>query len=110
MTNTTVETRINFRTDPETKEAATKVLDILGLDMTTALNMFLKQTVRNQALPFTPSVEPTLPQPGTVMRNGITYNGLDEDGYPQISIPDNIGLTPKHDPDGTPILPQSWKD
>lgn len=107
---TTTETRINFRTDPETKEAATRVLDTLGIDMSTALNMFLKQTVRNQALPFTPTVEPPLPQPGTVMRNGIVYHGLDGDGYPSISIPDGIGLTPRHDPDGTPILPQSWKD
>lgn len=56
---TTTETRINFRTDPETKEAATRVLDTLGIDMSTALNMFLKQTVRNQALPFTPTVDTT---------------------------------------------------
>lgn len=57
MTNTTVETRINFRTDPETKKAASQVLDMLGLDMTTVLNMFLKQMVRDQALPFTPSID-----------------------------------------------------
>ena len=45
MTTSTA-TRINFRTDTETKQSAEKLFDALGLDMTTALNMFLKQAVR----------------------------------------------------------------
>lgn len=53
-------TRINFRTDEATKQAANEVFDILGIDMSTALNMFLKQTVRDQALPFSPSVDATV--------------------------------------------------
>ena len=38
--------RINFRTDEKTKQDAEVLFDALGLDMSTALNMFLKQAVR----------------------------------------------------------------
>ncbi|EPD32294.1 RelB/DinJ family addiction module antitoxin [Propionimicrobium lymphophilum ACS-093-V-SCH5] len=49
-------TRINFRTDAETKRAAEELFNELGLDMSTALNMFLKQAVRDQALPIQPKI------------------------------------------------------
>ncbi|KAA8822747.1 type II toxin-antitoxin system RelB/DinJ family antitoxin [Bifidobacterium reuteri] len=77
----TAETRINFRTDPETKEAATRVFDTLGIDMSTALNMFLKQTVRNQALPFTPSVDTTANMEArrqAFAREGRRFDTVDE--------------------------------
>lgn len=54
--NTSTATRINFRTDIKTKQSAEKLFDDLGLDMTTALNMFLKQAVREQALPIRPAL------------------------------------------------------
>lgn len=59
-TSTKQLTRINFRTDEATKQAASEVFEVLGIDMSSALNMFLKQTVRDQALPFTPSVDSTV--------------------------------------------------
>ena len=55
MTTSTA-TRINFRTDAQTKQSAEKLFDALGLDMSTALNMFLKQAVREQALPIRPAL------------------------------------------------------
>ena len=54
--STSTATRINFRTDLKTKQSAEKLFDDLGLDMTTALNMFLKQAVREQALPIRPAL------------------------------------------------------
>lgn len=48
--------RINFRTDAQTKQSAEKLFEALGLDMSTALNMFLKQAVREQALPIRPAL------------------------------------------------------
>ncbi|MBB5845433.1 type II toxin-antitoxin system RelB/DinJ family antitoxin [Mobiluncus mulieris] len=48
--------RINFRTDAQTKQSAEELFDALGLDMSTALNMFLKQAVREQALPIRPAL------------------------------------------------------
>ncbi len=45
-----VSTNINL--DPELKKAAKILFDDLGMDMTTAVTIFLKQAVRNQAIPF----------------------------------------------------------
>ena len=45
-------TNINIRTDSELKAKAQAVFIDLGLDMSTAVNIFLKQVVYKQALPF----------------------------------------------------------
>jgi DNA-damage-inducible protein J len=45
-------TNINIRTDSELKTKAQSVLTDLGLDMTTAINVFLNQIVYRQAIPF----------------------------------------------------------
>ena len=50
--------RINVNVDQETKDKASALFDDLGLSMASAINMFLKQAVREKALPFTPAVEP----------------------------------------------------
>ena len=52
-------TNINIRTDSEIKAQAQAIFASLGLDMTTAVNLFLRQTVRQNDLPFVLS---TLPQ------------------------------------------------
>ncbi|MBQ2733429.1 MAG: type II toxin-antitoxin system RelB/DinJ family antitoxin [Clostridia bacterium] len=43
---------LNIRTDKEVKLAAEKIFEELGLNMTTAINIFLKQTIRENGLPF----------------------------------------------------------
>ena len=45
-------TNINIRTDSETKTHAQQIFSSLGLDMTTAINLFLRQTVRMNDIPF----------------------------------------------------------
>jgi DNA-damage-inducible protein J len=45
-------TNINIRTDSETKVRAQQIFSALGLDMTTAINLFLRQTVRMNDIPF----------------------------------------------------------
>jgi DNA-damage-inducible protein J len=45
-------TNINIRTDSETKARAQQIFSTLGLDMTTAVNLFLLQTVRMNDIPF----------------------------------------------------------
>ena len=45
-------TNINIRTDNETKAEAQQIFASLGLDMTTAINLFLRQTVRMNDMPF----------------------------------------------------------
>jgi DNA-damage-inducible protein J len=50
--------RINIRVDPQLRAAANKVFTDMGMDMATAVRMFLTQTVRDNALPFQPSALP----------------------------------------------------
>jgi len=45
-------TTISINTDTELKEKAQAVFSALGLDITTAVNMFLKQAVYQEAIPF----------------------------------------------------------
>ena len=45
-------TNLNIRTDKEVKENAEKIFNELGLNMTTAINIFLKTTIRERGIPF----------------------------------------------------------
>lgn len=45
-------TNLNIRTDKEVKLAAEKIFEELGLNMTTAINIFLRQTIRENGIPF----------------------------------------------------------
>lgn len=42
----------NIKIDPELKEQSQALFASLGLSMSTAINMFLRQAVREQAIPF----------------------------------------------------------
>lgn len=43
---------INIHVDPKDKEEATKILKDLGLNMTTLINMTLKQVIKRKVVPF----------------------------------------------------------
>ena len=43
---------INIQIDSETKREATKILNELGLSMSTAINLFLRQVNKRDGLPF----------------------------------------------------------
>ena len=45
-------TNLNIRTDKEVKESAEMIFSELGLNMTTAINMFLRTTIREHGIPF----------------------------------------------------------
>jgi DNA-damage-inducible protein J len=53
-----MQTHINIRTDSEVKEQAQALFAQLGMDMSTAVNLFLRQTLREQAIPFGISLRP----------------------------------------------------
>ncbi len=72
-------TTINFRTRRVLKKKAEGVLDDMGLSMSAALNMFLAQVVRDQGLPFLPSVKRN--SNGDLSANGKTKEELDNAGY-----------------------------
>lgn len=42
----------NIKIEPDLKRQAQQLFASLGMDMTTAINVFLRQAVREQAIPF----------------------------------------------------------
>jgi DNA-damage-inducible protein J len=45
-------TNINIRVDGDVKNKAQEVFSALGLDMTSAINIFLRQAIRKNGIPF----------------------------------------------------------
>lgn len=45
-------TNINIRMDKDVKVAAEKIFNELGLNMTTAINIFLRRAIQEQGIPF----------------------------------------------------------
>ena len=52
---------IQLRVDEQTKRALTKILDELGLDMSSAIKVYLKQIIATRGIPFP-----------LITRNGMT--------------------------------------
>lgn len=50
-------TNISIRMDVELKKQAEKLFSELGMNMTTAFNIFLRQAVRQQRIPFDVALE-----------------------------------------------------
>ena len=48
----TTTTNLNIKTDKTVKEKAERVFSELGINMTTAVNMFLRASIREQSIPF----------------------------------------------------------
>ena len=45
-------TNLNIRTDKDIKDVAEKIFNELGMNMTTAINIFLRQAIRSNGIPF----------------------------------------------------------
>lgn len=80
-------TNLNIRTDAEVKSAAEKIFEALGLNMSTAVNIFLRQAIRQGGLPF--EVKLDIPNETTVAaieegralmrdKNAKGYNTIDD--------------------------------
>lgn len=54
--------QISFRVDDEVKDNAERTLDDIGLNMSTAINIFLKAVVRENCIPFALSADPFIPK------------------------------------------------
>ena len=51
-------TSMNIRMDSDVKRQAQVLFAQFGLDMTTAVNMFLRQSIRQQGIPFALQLDP----------------------------------------------------
>jgi DNA-damage-inducible protein J len=62
---------IQFRTDNQTKTASAALFDKLGITMSEALNMFLRQAIMREGIPFSLTIPKSAP-------DDISSFGLDE--------------------------------
>ena len=76
---------INVKIDSVVKEAATMLLKRMGIDQTTAIDMFYRQIIAERRLPFQPVVAPTLEEQlaAAIAKKNIPRVKLesDENGY-----------------------------
>ena len=68
---------INVHVDPKDKEEATVILKDLGLNMTTLINMTLKQVIKRKAVPF----EISNPTYSTELENALKESQIIEQEY-----------------------------
>ena len=73
---------INIQVDSKTKKEATNILNDLGLNMSTAINLFLRQVIKRDGLPFEvvnpkPNKEllMTLKETEDIINNSYKYKG-----------------------------------
>ena len=59
-------TNINIQVDNEIKKEAQDIFGAMGFDMTTAINVFLRQVIQHRSIPFTVTagLEKKMPKPG----------------------------------------------
>jgi len=60
MNMSNIKSNVNVRIDANIKEAAALLFSQMGLDQTTAIELFYRQVIAERRLPFQPVVNPTL--------------------------------------------------
>ncbi len=75
-------TTISLRVDKDIKDKADSLFNELGLSLSAAINIFLRQSVRRQKIPFEIENEPFKNTPNTktteVIKSGKTANSSDK--------------------------------
>lgn len=84
-------TTVTFRTDEKLKEQASELFDSLGMSLTTALNMFMKQAVLKQKYPCSLEI-------GLMKESSATYP---VDFFELFGSGNNLGLD--DEPDDLPF-------
>ena len=65
-------TSMNIRMDADVKRQAQELFSEFGLDMTTAINVFLRQAIRERSLPFRVSLTP---QKSRIVDDDVFFSG-----------------------------------
>ncbi len=56
----TTTTNLNIRTDRDVKERSERIFSELGMSMTTAINLFLRASIREHGIPFDLKIDPAI--------------------------------------------------
>ena len=57
------QTSVNIRIDQDVKKQAEALFKLLGLNMSTAFNIFIRQAIRQKAIPFEVSIDNATAKP-----------------------------------------------
>lgn len=74
-------TTINVRMDVQTKSKASKILDLLGMTPSEAINLFFKQIIYTQGIPFNvklPNRETIQAMKELDSGKGVKFDSVDE--------------------------------
>lgn len=74
-------TTISFRTDSQVKQQAKELYESMGLDLSTALNMFLRQSLIDNGMPFRATREHSLNVEARRQANaheGVAFSSVDD--------------------------------
>jgi len=64
-------TNLSIRIDRDLKEEADQIFNLLGMNLTTAINIFVRQAVRQKKIPFEISLYPENNNTSIAMRDAI---------------------------------------
>lgn len=74
-------TTLNLRINPEVKESAENILKRLGIPMSTAVDIFLRQVAMTGGIPFAVTVPMAPPRLNTEMLTGEEIRKMLDEGY-----------------------------
>lgn len=77
MANT--KSNVNVKIDTDIKEKASQLLARMGLDQTTAIDMFFRQIIAERRLPFQPTIRETYGEQllGAIKRKDIPHKAIE---------------------------------
>ena len=78
------DTTITIRTNKATKKEAKEIFAEMGLDISTAINMFLKKAVKERAVPFRVSLDEPNEETKAVIREAMEHPETLEGPYTTI--------------------------
>ena len=75
----TAKSNVNVKIDSDVKELATQLFARMGLDQTTAIDMFYRQVIAERRLPFQPTVAQTYGEQmlDIIKRKGIPHKAVE---------------------------------
>ena len=81
-------TNLNIRTDKDIKDQAEEIFNELGLNMTTAINMFLRTAIREHGIPFELKLDVPNETTATAIAEGRKL--MDDPSAPRYSSMDEL--------------------
>ena len=81
-------TNLNIRTDKDIKDQAEEIFNELGLNMTTAINMFLRTAIREHGIPFELKLDVPNETTATAIAEGRKL--MDDPSAPRYSSMDTL--------------------